>query len=94
MKFLIQTNRAFSVAKPTCIIFAALFCIILSSCGRHPAEVLPEPVITRGTWHGRIYVNASMGFQFELPETWFVYTEEEKAVFISSEGVFIASHKE
>ena len=41
-----------------------------------------KPIISRGTWHNHIYVNESMGFQFELPETWFIYADEEKAEFI------------
>lgn len=35
----------------------------------------------RGTWHDHIYVSEFMGLQFELPETWFVYTEEERFRF-------------
>jgi len=56
---------------------------MLSGCNNNVQDNAPITQ-TRGTWHDHIYVNEFMGFQFELPETWFVYTEEERTAFIHS----------
>jgi len=47
----------------------------------------------RGTWHGHIYVNEFMGFQLEIPPTWFKYTEEELAN-VSSVGAAMIAERE
>jgi len=57
------------------IIFLAL---ILSGCNVSE-RILPEPhsIPTLGVWHDHTYVNEFIGLQFELPETWFIYTREQ-----------------
>ena len=58
----------------------ALFLLGMSGC--NTAVSMTPCIAPRGTWHDHIYVNEFMGFQFELPETWYIYTEEERAAFI------------
>jgi len=48
---------------------------------------------SRGTWHGHIYVNEFMGFQFEMPPTWFKYTEEELANILNVGGAMISERE-
>ena len=48
---------------------------------------------SRGTWHGHIYVNEFMGFQFEMPPTWFKYTEEELASIRNTGAAMIAERE-
>ena len=69
------------------IVSLVLFFLVLSSCTNntsYEASDINTPIPVRGTWHGHIYVNEFMGFQFELPETWFMYTEEERVARIFS----------
>ena len=63
-----------------CTICTALFIFLLAGCGRQSniPNVTPQAP-PPGTWHDHIYVNEFMGFQFELPETWFIFTREEIA---------------
>lgn len=63
------------------IIYTALFTILLlllSGCDSVIGEPSTGHIPNRGTWHGNIYVNEFMGFQFRLPETWFMFTDEER----------------
>ena len=66
--------------KISCIICTALFIFLLAGCGRQSniPNVTPQTP-SPGVWHDYIYVNEFMGFQFELPETWFIFTREEIA---------------
>jgi len=48
---------------------------------------------SRGTWHGHIYVNEFMDFQFEILPTWFIYTEEELASIHNVGGAMIAERE-
>ena len=44
-----------------------------------PEDLLPltEESYIRGSWDGRTYTNEKLGFTFELPMGWTVYTEKE-----------------
>jgi len=62
--------------KIVCTLFA-LILIVLSGCVGAEVRLVAYRPPSCGTWHGYIYVNELMGIQFELPETWFIYTNEE-----------------
>ena len=64
--------------KSIYVVIIALFLLILTGCDDSTNDTM-----SHGTWHGHIYVNELMGFQFELPVTWYMYTVEEKAFWSS-----------
>ena len=74
------SKEAISVMKKAInIICFVLLCFLLSSCDTVGNIFTEHYLPARGTWHGHIYVNELMGIQFDLPETWFVYTSEQIA---------------